>query len=48
MTENVLSILIAIFLYNSNKERPQTESSVFSDVAAGMEFPVISAIAELE
>ena len=35
MLENALSILIAIFFYNSNKPRPQTESCVFSKQAAG-------------
>ena len=33
MMENNLFILIVIFLYNSNKLRPQTENYVFSDVA---------------
>ena len=34
MTQNALSSLIVIFPYNSNKQRPQTESCVFSDVGA--------------
>ena len=36
MTENALSILILIFLHNSNKLRSQTESCVFSDVISGL------------
>ena len=35
MTENYLSFLIILFPYNSNKRRPQTESCVFSTLAAG-------------
>ena len=35
ITENALSNLIVIFLYNSNKPRPQTESCVFFDVGCG-------------
>ena len=34
MTENALSILIVIFPHNTNKPRPQTESCVFSNLAA--------------
>ena len=33
MMENALSILIVIFLHNYNKQRPQTESCIFSDLA---------------
>ena len=33
MTENALSIIIIIFLHNSNKPRPQTEICLFSNLA---------------
>ena len=36
MMENALSILIVIFPHNSNKLRPQTESSSFSDLGPGL------------
>ena len=35
MTENVFSILIVFFPYNSNKPRSQTETCVFSNVESG-------------
>ena len=35
MTENALSILIVIFLHNSNKPKRRTESNLFSDLAIG-------------
>ena len=33
--ENALSILIVIFLHNSNKPKRQTESNLFADLAIG-------------